>query len=173
MNNDERLLNQQMSESTVLIRNADQKDTDILCVFNQAMAFETEDKRLHKDTVLEGVRQVLRNPELGFYLVAEMDNQAAGSLMITTEWSDWRNGLFWWIQSVYVLPQFRRKGLFSKLYAQVIELAQQSPNVCGIRLYVEKDNVNAQNTYTALGMSETDYKLYEVEFEKNQAEREI
>jgi ribosomal protein S18 acetylase RimI-like enzyme len=81
--------------------------------------------------------------------------------MVTTEWSDWRNGMFWWIQSVYVRPEYRRQGLYRELYARVKELAEQEPAVCGFRLYVENENVNAQKTYKALGMSETGYKLFE------------
>jgi ribosomal protein S18 acetylase RimI-like enzyme len=94
-------------------------------------------------------------------LVAEEDNIIQASLMVTTEWSDWRNGLFWWIQSVYVQPEFRRMGLYSKLYQKVKSLADDESNVCGFRLYVEHENVTAQNTYHALGMEETDYKMFE------------
>jgi ribosomal protein S18 acetylase RimI-like enzyme len=81
--------------------------------------------------------------------------------MITMEWSDWRNGLFWWIQSVFVVPEYRRRGIYRKLYAHVQELAAQEPNVCGFRLYVERDNTRAQQTYAALGMTETPYRLFE------------
>jgi ribosomal protein S18 acetylase RimI-like enzyme len=104
---------------------------------------------------------MIENPQMGFYLVVELDNGIQASLMITTEWSDWRNGMFWWIQSVYVRPAYRRQGLYRELYARVKELAEQEPAVCGFRLYVERDNTNAQQTYAALGMAETDYRMFE------------
>ena len=98
------------------------------------------------------------------HLVAEADGGPVGCLGITFEWSDWRNGLFWWIQSVYIDPSYRRQGVFGGLYAHVTELAKNATDVCGIRLYVEHDNTNAQQTYLSLGMVETHYKLLEVEF---------
>ena len=108
-----------------------------------------------------GVKAMFENPQMGFYLVAESDGVIAAALMTTTEWSDWRNGLFWWIQSVYVLPEFRRQGLYKKLYEEVKSLAENDTSVCGFRLYVEHENLTAQKTYQALGMDETHYKLYE------------
>jgi ribosomal protein S18 acetylase RimI-like enzyme len=104
---------------------------------------------------------MIDNPQMGFYLVVELDNGIQASLMVTTEWSDWRNGMFWWIQSVYVRPQYRRQGLYRELYERVKELAEQEPAICGFRLYVERDNTAAQQTYRSLGMSETEYKLFE------------
>jgi ribosomal protein S18 acetylase RimI-like enzyme len=104
---------------------------------------------------------MIDNPQMGFYLVVELDNNIQASLMVTTEWSDWRNGMFWWIQSVYVRSAYRRQGLYRELYERVKELAEQEPAVCGFRLYVERDNLTAQKTYQSLGMSETDYRLYE------------
>ena len=98
---------------------------------------------------------------MGFYLVVEDQGDIAASLMVTTEWSDWRNGLFWWIQSVYVRPENRRQGLYRKLYKSVKALAESETNVCGFRLYVEYYNTNAQSTYRALGMEETVYKVFE------------
>jgi ribosomal protein S18 acetylase RimI-like enzyme len=99
---------------------------------------------------------------LGFYLVAEAaDGQVAGSLMVTTEWSDWRNGRFWWIQSVYIQPDWRRRGVFRALYRHLTEIAEDEPDVCGFRLYVERENAAAQATYRALGMHEGVYRVYE------------
>jgi ribosomal protein S18 acetylase RimI-like enzyme len=125
------------------------------------MARETEGIELIPEVIGAGVKAMIENPQMGFYLVVELDNGIQASLMVTTEWSDWRNGIFWWIQSVYVRPAYRRQGLYRELYARVKELAEQEPAVCGFRLYVERDNVNAQQTYAALGMSETDYRMFE------------
>jgi ribosomal protein S18 acetylase RimI-like enzyme len=125
------------------------------------MARETEGIELIPEVISAGVKAMIENPQMGFYLVVELDNGIQASLMVTTEWSDWRNGMFWWIQSVYVRPAYRRQGLYRELYERVKEMAEQEPAVCGYRLYVERDNVNAQKTYQSLGMSETDYKLCE------------
>lgn len=146
------------------VRRATPADTSVLARFNTLMALETEHKRLDEPVVTAGVRRLLETPDLGFYLVAEHEQVIAGALAITFEWSDWRNGLFWWIQSVYVMPAFRQQGVFRTLYNEVSRQARSAENVCGIRLYVEKDNLNAQQTYLRLGMAETDYRLYEVEF---------
>ncbi|XOV88718.1 MAG: GNAT family N-acetyltransferase [Pseudomonadota bacterium] len=148
----------------VSIRRATPADTTVLARFNTLMALETEHKRLDEPVVTAGVRRLLETPDLGFYLVAEHEQVITGALAITFEWSDWRNGLFWWIQSVYVMPAFRQQGVFRTLYNEVNRQARSAENVCGIRLYVEKDNLNAQQTYLRLGMAETDYRLYEVEF---------
>ncbi|MFQ3189727.1 MAG: ribosomal protein S18 acetylase RimI-like enzyme [Paraglaciecola sp.] len=125
------------------------------------MAWETEQKRLDEDILTKGVDALIVDENKGFYLVAEQNNIVVGSLMVTTEWSDWRNGVFWWVQSVYIMPEFRRKGIYAKLYAQVKALAEQSKNVCGFRLYVEKENLIAQKTYESLGMHQTHYLMYE------------
>ena len=143
------------------IRLAVAGDVDTLSAFNIAMARETEGLRLLPAVVAAGVRRVLADPALGFYLVAEEQGQAVACLLVTTEWSDWRNGCFWWIQSVYVLPQARRQGMFRALYRHVWQLAQAQPQVCGVRLYVERDNEAAQHTYRGLGMAETEYRVME------------
>lgn len=150
----------------IRIRNANSGDAATLIDFNAAMALETEGKRLSIDTLSAGVRAVLSNAEHGFYLVAEIEGRIAGSLMITTEWSDWRNGDFWWIQSVYVKPEFRRRGVYRALHEKVTALAKCSPGVCGCRLYVDADNATAMQTYMKLGMHETHYKFFEDEFER-------
>lgn len=143
------------------IRKADLSDAVVIAEFNQNMAWETEDKQLIADLVLAGVKSLLANPAYGFYLVAELEGQVVGSLMITTEWSDWRNGVFWWVQSVYIRPEFRRQGIYRQLYASVKTLSAEQGNVCGFRLYVEQQNHNAQATYRGLGMQATDYLIYE------------
>jgi ribosomal protein S18 acetylase RimI-like enzyme len=142
------------------IRLATPADAGVLIEFNAAMAFETEGKELLTDVIGAGVRSLLGNPAAGFYLLAEQDS-AVGSLMITKEWSDWRNGTFWWIQSVYVRPEFRRQGVYRNLYRHVQELASKDPAVCGFRLYVERENERAQATYSALGMKPTHYLVFE------------
>lgn len=143
------------------IRKADLSDAVVIAEFNQNMAWETEDKQLIPELVLAGVNSLLANSAYGFYLVAELEGQVVGSLMITTEWSDWRNGVFWWVQSVYIRPEFRRQGIYRQLYASVKMLSAEQGNVCGFRLYVEQENHNAQASYRGLGMQATDYLIYE------------
>lgn len=145
----------------ITVRKALESDSEALIRFNIAMALETERKHLTKKNVDAGVINLFRKPEYGFYMVAEVKCQIVGSLMITKEWSDWRNGLFWWIQSVYVNPGFRRQGLYRSLYQKIRKMAKNDPEVCGCRLYVEKDNEIAHQTYSRLGMSETHYKIFE------------
>lgn len=145
----------------LLIRQAGERDVDAIALFNTAMALETENKRLEPAIIEAGVRGLIARPEYGFYLVAECDGATAACLLITYEWSDWRNGLFWWVQSVYVRPEFRRRGIYKAMYAHARELAAARGGVCGLRLYVEQDNESARRTYESLGMTETHYRLYE------------
>jgi ribosomal protein S18 acetylase RimI-like enzyme len=150
--------------SKIKIRKAVSADAGSIAAFNIAMAWETEGKKLSTAKIEPGVRALFGKPEYGFYLVAEMEDAVVGCLMITYEWSDWRNGLFWWIQSVYVKPEFRRQGVYRTMFAYVKELAGREPEVCGCRLYVEQDNIIAQETYKRLGMEETHYKIFEEVF---------
>ena len=143
------------------IRQAHAADAPAIAEFNRLMAFETEHKKLIPEVILAGVNAMIANPAHGFYLVAESENEIVGSLMITTEWSDWRNGVIWWVQSVYIRETHRRQGIYRALYDEVKRLARLDLSVCGFRLYVEKDNVNAQATYHSLGMEETDYLMFE------------
>lgn len=143
------------------IRQAHAADAPAIAEFNRLMAFETEHKKLLPDVILAGVNAMIANPAHGFYLVAESEGEIIGSLMITTEWSDWRNGVIWWVQSVYIVDTHRRQGIYRALYDEVKRLAALDLSVCGFRLYVEKDNVNAQATYRSLGMQETDYLMFE------------
>ena len=145
----------------ISVRSATIDDADSLARFNRAMAEETEGKPLDPDTVRAGVRAVFDKPDQAFYLVAERDGAAVGSLMITTEWSDWRNADFWWIQSVYVHPEHRRAGVYSALHRAVRQRARAADTVCGLRLYVERDNAAAQAAYEELGMAEPPYRMYE------------
>ena len=143
------------------IRQATAADAPVLIEFNCAMALETERKQLLPEVIGAGVRALLANPAAGFYVLAEAGQRVAGALLITKEWSDWRNGSFWWIQSVYVRPEFRRQGVYKTLYRHVQGMAANDPGVCGFRLYVERENTRAQSTYTSLGMQETHYRVFE------------
>lgn len=145
----------------IKIRIAEPADSITIKEFNKAMAFETERKELNDEIISKGVENLFKHPEYGFYLVAEIEKEVVGCLMITTEWSDWRNGLFWWVQSVYVKKEQRRKGIYSKMYNYVKELAASKENICGFRLYVENENETAQKTYRSLGMKECCYQMYE------------
>lgn len=143
------------------IRKAELRDAGAIAEFNRAMALETEGKALIPDIVAAGVLRLLSAPALGFYVVAEREGKVVGCLMVTNEWSDWRNSLFWWIQSVYIDPGARRQGVYRCMYDFVRQLALADPGICGFRLYVEKDNAAAQQTYRSLGMAQTDYLIYE------------
>ena len=145
----------------MIIRKAGVADAGKISRFNQAMALETEGKSLIPELVDAGVLRLLQQPALGFYVVAATADRIVACLLVTHEWSDWRNGLFWWIQSVFVEAPWRRQGVYRRLYQHVRDLAAADPGVCGFRLYVEKDNRAAQQTYAALGMTPTDYLIYE------------
>jgi len=147
------------------IRFASKKDVDSLVEFNQAMALETEGKHLDGDTLRSGVEAVFGDEKKGFYVVAEDNERIIGGLMVTYEWSDWRNGWFWWIQSVYILPEARGKSIYSRLYEFVKTKAAEAGNVCGFRLYVENDNYHAQKVYDKVGMAASHYLMYEEESE--------
>jgi GNAT superfamily N-acetyltransferase len=146
--------------STWVIRPAERKDIALVAEWNAAMAWETEHKRLDPHVLLRGVTAVLDEPRRGFYLIAERAGHAAGCLLVTYEWSDWRAGDFWWIQSVYVTPAARRGGVFRALHAEVERRAKQAGAV-GLRLYVETQNERAQRTYRELGMQPCHYFMYE------------
>jgi len=146
------------------VRQATLADLDTLVDFNAAMALETEDKGLDLDVLRGGVATLLEDSSLGFYLLAESDGAVVGQLMVTTEWSDWRNAHFWWLQSLYVAPDFRRLGVFRLLYQRVCQQARDVGNVCGLRLYVERTNHRAQEAYVNMGMALSHYDMYEVEF---------
>jgi ribosomal protein S18 acetylase RimI-like enzyme len=146
----------------VTIREARLDDADIIAQFNCALSRETEDGELDLATVTRGVTRFLQGAGAGFYTVAEVDGRVVGCLMITHEWSDWRDGNLWWIQSVYVLPEARRRGVFRALFNGVYRSAEADPDVRGIRLYVERDNERAQRTYESFGMTQKPYRIYEI-----------
>lgn len=145
------------------IRKARLADCTIIAEFNNRLAWETEKLKLDAQTIRRGVRAVLKDSTKGTYFVAEHEGTVVGQLLITHEWSDWRNGNFWWIQSVYVAAAQRQNGVFRALFAHVQKLAQTRRNVCGLRLYVEKNNARAQRTYTRLGMTKTHYEVFETD----------
>ncbi|RDI99172.1 GNAT family N-acetyltransferase [Dyella solisilvae] len=148
---------------TITIRNAARADIADIAAWNQAMAWETEQKALDPAVLARGVSAVFDEPRRGFYLVAERDGVPCGCLLVTYEWSDWRAGDFWWIQSVYVAEAARRGGVFRQLYQNVRDRAAQARAV-GLRLYVETENERAQRTYAGLGMERCHYFMYEEEF---------
>jgi GNAT superfamily N-acetyltransferase len=152
--------------SSIVIRNATVDDIERMAGWAVAMAWETEQKKLDPDTVRKGIRAVFDQPGRGGYFIADRNGEAAGTLMLTYEWSDWRNGDWWWIQSVYVAPEHRRQGVYAALYAHVKQAAEARADVCGLRLYVEHHNTNAQRTYESLGMADAGYKMYEAALPK-------
>ncbi len=146
------------------VRRSKPSDLPTIVDFNAAMALETEGLELDRAVLRKGVSAVIEEPSRGFYVLAESDGRVVGQTMITFEWSDWRNGPFWWIQSVYVAPPYRRRGVYSALYRHVLEQARQSGEVRGIRLYVERENMVAQEVYFRLGMKKAAYEMYEIDF---------
>ena len=144
----------------ILIRNAVPSDAPSIIDFQLKMAWETENLRLNSETVTKGVEAVFSDPSKGSYYVAEAAGKVVASLLITFEWSDWRNCNVWWFQSVYVLPEYRRQGVFRKMYTHIKELAREQ-DIAGLRLYVETRNSRAQKTYESLGMSSEHYSFYE------------
>ncbi|NNF16112.1 MAG: GNAT family N-acetyltransferase [Gammaproteobacteria bacterium] len=143
------------------IRNARETDAAVIVEFNQGIASETENLTLPDAVIRAGVENVLQDRTRGVYYVACDGDQVVGQLMVTLEWSDWRNGWIWWIQSVYVKADYRKQGVFRALYAHVKNLATEDPSVCGLRLYVEQNNTRAQQTYLSLGMDRTHYLVME------------
>ena len=157
-----------MNSDGIIIRPACAEDVDIIVRFNAALAFETESRRLHLATLRQGTGAFLESPEYGFYIIAElpedMSYKPIGQLMITYEWSDWRNGVFWWIQSVYVVPRRRGQGVFRAMYDHILVKAKADPRVCGIRLYVERENRRAQTVYQRVGLTPSIYTIFERDF---------
>ncbi len=145
------------------VRFAVPEDAVDIIEFQLRMARETEDLSLNPDTVSKGVAAVFENSYLGKYFVAEYDGEVVASMMLTPEWSDWRNSTFLWIQSVYVIPEFRKNGIFRRMYEFVKEMVENSSEYAGLRLYVEVSNKNAQNVYSKLGMTGEHYRMFEWE----------
>ena len=145
----------------LVIRRCEPRDADTIARFNAQMAFETEGKQLIPEVIAAGVRRLIDSPSLGFYIVAEHEGSAIACLMITNEWSDWRNGTVWWIHSLYFKPEVRGLKLFSGMYDYIRRLAETDPRVRGLRLYVDQSNSNAQAVYSKLGMNGEHYRVFE------------
>jgi GNAT superfamily N-acetyltransferase len=150
------------------VRLAKPEDAARIASFSAAMALETEGRHLDRDRLHDGTIALLNSPDRGFFMVAELewadDRQLLGQLMITYEWSDWRNGVFWWVQSVYVDRTWRRQGVFRRMHQAVLQEAKARTDVCGVRLYVDKDNPIAHVTYERLGLIRSAYQIYESDF---------
>jgi GNAT superfamily N-acetyltransferase len=143
------------------IRDATLADLGFIAAANTALAAETESQALDPSLLRPGIRAVLEDPALGRYYIAEIAGRAAGQLMTTYEWSDWRNGVFLWIQSVYVMPDARGAGVFRALYGHLEALARADERICGIRLYVDRANDRALAVYSRLGMHRSNYSVME------------
>jgi GNAT superfamily N-acetyltransferase len=146
------------------IRDATLDDLEFIAGANQALAQETEGQVLDPALLLPGVRAVFEDSSRGRYYLAEVDGRPVGQLMTTCEWSDWRNGMFLWIQSVYVLPEYRGSGAFRSLFGHLENLARADSSICGIRLYVDRANARAQEVYAGLGMHRSNYDIMESVF---------
>jgi len=150
------------------VRQAGPPDADLLVGFSAAMAKETEDRQLDLARLHEGTRSLLAASERGFFILAELEEggfrRPVGQLMITFEWSDWRNGTFWWVQSVYVDPVWRRQGVYRSMHAHIVSKAKADPSVCGIRLYVDRHNQTAQSVYQRVGLAPSGYWVFEQDF---------
>jgi GNAT superfamily N-acetyltransferase len=144
----------------IKIREAVKPDIPVIAEFNQALAKETENIQLNAETLASGISNALDRDEC-HYFIAELNGQVIGQTMITYEWSDWRNGIMWWFQSVYVQPEHRGKGIFRALFNHVEQLAKKHPDVKALRLYVMQNNLSGKDTYAALGMTDSGYIVYE------------
>jgi len=152
------------------VRPATLEDLGILTEFSAAMALETEQRTLDRTRLRMGTQAVFDQSERGRYFVADLRQEAGadtvtvGQLLITYEWSDWRNSQFWWIQSVYVHPAWRRKGVYRHMHRTILDLAQSQTDVCGVRLYVEGTNSIAKHAYNRVGLLPSTYEIYESDF---------
>ncbi len=153
-----------MPQPIIEIRQAVSDDVETIAEFNIALCRETEGRELDPLTVLEGVRRFVSEPARGRYFVALINGEVVGQTAHTFEWSDWRNGEIWWIQSVYVHPLHRGRGVFRALFARIKELGEENTDCCGIRLYMERENEGARSSYQRLGFSETGYEVLELLF---------
>lgn len=147
------------------IRKALNKDIDVIARYNYNLAYETENKILDMNILTRGVEAIIKDENKGIYHVCEINGEVVGQIMYTFEWSDWRNGTFLWIQSAYVNKEFRGIGVFKALYKFIRDIADNDNNICGIRLYVEKENTIAKKTYKNIGMKECNYYIYEYDKE--------
>lgn len=149
---------------SIIVREAEARDGPLIAKFNALMAQETEHRTLDHSVLRAGVESVFADKSKGIYYVAEVNGTVVGQTLITYEWSDWRNGNFWWIQSVYVREEYRGKGVFKALFRFIEEAARKHKDVCGLRLYVEEENKKAIEAYERLTMKRTPYKMFEIDF---------
>jgi GNAT superfamily N-acetyltransferase len=149
---------------SVSIRPARATDLEFLVEGNARMAVETEGRELDRELLSEGVAAVFSDPSKGIYYIADDGEEPIGQLLVTREWSDWRAGWFWWLMSVYVVPEARGRGVFARLYAHVVDEARRDPEVCGLRLYVDRSNERAIAVYQRLGMADAGYRVFEEDF---------
>lgn len=150
--------------TSIIVRDATRADIDRIAQFQQAMALETENRTLDPSVSTQGIVAIFDDPRKGFYIVAVSDtSEVVGSLLITYEWSDWSNANHWWIQSVYVDAAWRRRGVYRTMYEHILALTKDRSDICSIRLYVERTNTIAQQTYKSLGMSHSHYDMYEID----------
>lgn len=154
-------MNRNDIQDTEKIRPAVPADAATIARFQEQMAKETEGITLDAEVVGKGVNSIFGDSSRGIYYVLEVEGRIIASLLITYEWSEWRNGQVWWIQSVYVEKDFRGQGIFKRLYAYIQSLAASDENICGIRLYVDNTNTAAQKVYQSIGMNGDHYKVYE------------
>jgi ribosomal protein S18 acetylase RimI-like enzyme len=145
----------------ISIRPAKFEEIDIIADFQIRLAHETENIALDQDILSSGVKTLLKDPAKGIYYVAELDGKVIGCFLITYEWSDWRNGTIWWLQSVYVMPPYRRQGVFKEMYDHIIGSISGDPAITGLRLYVDKSNSRAQSVYQSMGMNGDHYTVFE------------
>lgn len=152
----------------LIVRQATREDLDTLVRFSAAMALETEGRRLDEARLRQGTQAVMDAPARGFYTVAEVTDRSprlvVGQLLVTYEWSDWRNATFWWIQSVYVDEAWRRRGVYRTMHEAILRLAKERGDVCGVRLYVEGENAVAKTVYAKVGLSASSYRVFEEDF---------
>jgi GNAT superfamily N-acetyltransferase len=145
----------------ITIRPSKREDVPVLANFQQLLAAETENVQLNTDVVSAGMRALFEDPSKGVYYVAESEDNIIGCYLITYEWSDWRNGMVWWLQSVYVTARHRKQGVFKSMYDHIIETISEDPNILGLRLYVDKTNTRAQQVYASMGMNGDHYTVFE------------
>jgi GNAT superfamily N-acetyltransferase len=147
--------------TSVSIRTSTIPDIEVIAEFQQRLALETENFHLNLPTVTAGIRAMLNDPSKGKYFIAEVDGEIAGCHSITFEWSDWRNGMVWWIQSVYVVKKYRKSGVFKAMFENLKKIIAEDPTLVGLRLYVDRNNTRAQQVYTAMGMNGEHYSVFE------------
>jgi RimJ/RimL family protein N-acetyltransferase len=148
--------------SAILIRKSEPADIAVIAEFQQQLALETENYHLDISIVKNGIKAMFDDRSLGMYFIAERNGEIVGCHSITYEWSDWRNGMVWWIQSVYVVKSQRKHGIFKAMFDNLKEFVQKDPGIVGLRLYVDKTNLRAQEVYQKMGMNGEHYSVFEM-----------